>query len=177
MKKIVLLLTMVLIVHNISAQFVVTPNGLMTENNETANVITIEYAGVLKEKLYKTYKEYAKTYSEKRRELSFFDNESNGFMIKFINVGRFGTTAVKTGSTSFVLLFMFKDELVEIQARDFSLRRISLFQGEAKQYVYTKKGKLSRSGKILKPMIEREVNIHFNDIVNTVSSLIAIKEY
>jgi hypothetical protein len=175
MKKIILL-TMSLFVGNcISAQFSVTPDGLMNADDITADAVTIEYPGVSKEKLYGAYKDYAEEYSEKRRGLSFFDNESSGFMIKFVNVGRFGTTAIKTGSASFVLLFIFKDGAAVIQARDFKLNRISLFEGEAKQYIYTEKGKLSRDGKILKPMVEKEINTHFSDIVDTVSSLIAIQ--
>jgi hypothetical protein len=146
----------------------------MNRDDITTNAVIIKYQGTAREDLLETYRDYAETYSKKRRGLSFFDNGQDGFMIKFVNVGRFGTHMVKTGSASFVLLFSFEDETVIIRAQNLKLSRISLYQGGAKQYIYTKRGRLSRHGKFLKPMVEREVNLHFDDIVETVSSLIAI---
>jgi hypothetical protein len=174
MKKIILFIFFLLVGHCLKAQFALTPDGLKNVNDITSNTIVIKHSGISKEKLSDGYRNYAKVYSENKRGLSFFDNESGHFMIKFDRVGRFGTTAVKTGSTSFTLLFVFKDGLTEIQVRDFKLHRIGLFKGDAKQTIFSKKGKLSREGKILKPMVEREVNSHFNEIVNTVSSLISL---
>ncbi|MDR1407855.1 MAG: hypothetical protein LBJ23_07405 [Tannerella sp.] len=175
MKKIVLISILSLLVgHCIKAQIAVTPDGLMNADDITTREVIIKYPGVQKEKLIDVYRGCVKTYSERGRNLSFFDGE-DGLMIKFAGVGRFGTGAVKTGSASFTLLFMFKDESVMIQARDLKLRRIGLFKGEARQYIYTEKGKVSRQGEILKPMVEREINAHFREIVDTAGSLIAIQ--
>jgi hypothetical protein len=172
--RFILLILMLLGANCVSAQFVVTPNGLRSAVDTATNAVVIRYPKVAKKDLYKTFREYAESYSEKRQGLSFFDNEQNGFMIKFVGVGRFGTGTVKTGHASFSLLFIFEDEAVTIQAQSLKLSRIALFQGGAKQYIYTKKGKLSRQGKILKPMVEREVNTHVYDIADTASTLLAI---
>ncbi|MDR2120111.1 MAG: hypothetical protein LBP64_04460 [Tannerella sp.] len=180
MKKsntVILILSLLLAGHCVKAQFAVTPDGLMNANDLTADIVTVKYPGVPKEKLLEVYKNYARTYSAKKRGLSCFDNQSDGFMIKFTRVGRFGIHAVKAGSASYVLLFIIKDGSVEIRARDFKLHRISLFEGESRQYVYTKEGKLSSHGKILKPVIEREVNAHFNEIVDMAGSFIDLFHY
>jgi hypothetical protein len=176
MKKLILLALSLLAGNFANAQLALTPEGLMNAKDMSTITITIEDSGVSKEKLFEAYKNYAEEYSATKRGLTVFDNESDGFMIKFVHVGHFGTTAVKTGSASFVLLFKFEDGAAEIQVRNFKLSRIGLFKSESRQYIYSDKGKLTREGKILKPMVEREVNLHYNDIVGTVSSLIELQK-
>ena len=174
MKKMIFVSMILLVSHCTKAQLVITPEGLMNANNPESSTITLRYPGVSKEKIRSSYLEYAKLYTEGKRPVSFFENENQGFMIRLSRVGRFGTTNIKTGSVSFSLLFIFDEETATIMIRDFALSRIGLHQGDAHQHIYNSKGQITRAGKILKPMVEREVNHHYNEIVSTASSILAL---
>ncbi|MDR1274234.1 MAG: hypothetical protein LBK12_06750 [Odoribacteraceae bacterium] len=174
MKKTVLLIILLLAAYWIQAQIAVTFNGLRNANDITSSEIIIKCPGITKEKLLDAYKESAKAYAERSRNMSFLDGE-NGIVIRFSGVGRFGTGMVKTGNATFSLLFTFEDEVVVVEGRDLKLRRIGLVKGEgSRQYIYTRKGRLG--SKTLKRMVEREVNTHLNQITETANLLIAVQK-
>jgi hypothetical protein len=174
MKKMIFVSLILFVAHCANAQLAITPEGLMNAQEPESSTITFEYPGVSEEKIRSTYLKYAKQYAEGRRSVSLFENDSHDFMVRFSRVGRFGTSGIKTGSASFSLLFIFEEETVTIIIRDFVLSRIGLHEGDARQYIYTSKGRISRAGKILKPMVEREVNHHYAAIVGTASSMLEL---
>jgi hypothetical protein len=173
MKKAILLTLFSFAGYWAQAQISVTFSGLKNANDITSSEIIIKHPDVKKEKLLDAYKESAKTYAEKSRNMSFLDG-GNGVIIRFSGVGRFGKRTIKTGTAAFSLLFTFEDETAIVEGRDLKLHRIALIRGEGGQYIYAKNGHLA--SRKLKRMVEREINMHFSRITETANSLIAIQK-